>query len=210
MLNLFQLENPQDRVGDISELLEGLCVVFNRFFQYLFMYVKYFLGIGLILIGIMTLLKFRGLYRVSRVKFALMKEETAEIKDGLKGPRFVVGLFYIIIGFGLIFNYLIYFLYIILEPLPDRLIFLFINFSGNLNPQLMICLQDVSAIRSPIELTILYCIALGSFFGLFQSFILLYLFVNETKKPQELLPWLLEYIGCCILFGFNTCLPFLL
>jgi hypothetical protein len=210
MLQLFQYGSSNEMVGDLFSGLENWCIIFNQVCSLLFKYFKYILAIGLILIGIMILLKFRGIYRISRSKLAFMKDETGEIKDGLKGPRLTVGFLYILLGIGILFNFLTYFLFIILDPLPDKFIFNFINFSGGIDPQIMIRIQDVSSVQYPHELTIIYGIALGSLWGLFQLFVTFYLFVNGAKRPQHLYGWLTSTILTCLLFGFTTCLPFFL
>ncbi len=210
MMQLFQYLTPSEMLGDIGGGLENWCVVFNNFCRLLFLFLKYFLAIGLILIGIMILLKFRGIYTISRIKFAFIKDETGETKDGFKGPRIIVGFLYIILGLGIIFNFLIYFLYIIFDPLPDRFIFSFINFSGGIDPNYLIRFQDINEIQFPHEMTIIYGIALGSLGGLIQMFVTFYLLVKGAEKPQRFYKFFIGTLSCCLMFGFTTCLPFLL
>lgn len=68
-----------------------------------------------------------------------------------KKPRIIVGSVYIVIAFGILFNYLTYFLMWLLDPLPDRLIFNFINFAGIIDPLAMNRIMDISASIYPHE-----------------------------------------------------------
>ena len=101
-------------------------------------------------IGILTLLKLRGMYRGQRIKGVEPDEKNI---DQLKTPRLLVGALYIFCGFGILFNFLTYFLLIILDPLPDRFIFAFINFSGSIDPVLMNRIEDVELAIYPHEQT---------------------------------------------------------
>ena len=210
MLLLLQYSYIIDLIGDTSMDLETFCTILNTVLGLIFIYLKYIISTGLILIGFMVLLKFRGIYKISRVKFAFLKDETGEMKDGFKGPRMLVGFLYIIIGIGILFNFLTYFLYLVLDPLPDRFVFLFINFSGDLDPQFMQRIQGLSAVQYPHEQTIIYGIAYGSLSGLLQLLVTFYLFVMGAEKPQHLYGWLISTISFGLIFGFTTCLPFLL
>ncbi|GAH64186.1 unnamed protein product, partial [marine sediment metagenome] len=48
----------------------------------------------------------------------------------LTKPRIFLGSFYIVFAFGILFNWFTYFLIIVLDPLPDRFIFNYIEFAG--------------------------------------------------------------------------------
>ena len=113
-------------------------------------------------------------------------------------------------GFGIIFNFFIYFLIIILDPLPDRLLFEFINFSFSIDPKALNRFQDINKAKYPHEKTIYYILAMMSYVALLDIFICVYLIIinnNINKKTFEML-----FVGITfgILAGWTTCLPLLL
>ncbi len=113
-------------------------------------------------------------------------------------------------GFGIIFNFFIYFLIIILDPLPDRLLFEFINFSVKIDPQDLNRIKDINRAKYPHEKTIYYIVAMASYVALLDIFICIYSIIinnNINKKTFEIL---FGGIILGILAGWTTCLPLLL
>jgi hypothetical protein len=112
-------------------------------------------------------------------------------------------------GSGIMFNYLLYFLILIFEPLPDQLLQKFIidifnTYINDLNYQEYVlilfnnCLSNVFALASFIALL-----------NLFMS--IWYLLHNRSiDKPRKTLEWLTISIASGIIFGFSPCLPLLL
>ena len=112
--------NPSSPANSFLDGIENFCESFNRFAVAFFWYMKFIFVFILFAIGILTLLKMRGIYRIERTKLA---KKDAEGENMLMKPRLILGTFYICFAFGILFNYLIYFLIFILDPLPDRFLF---------------------------------------------------------------------------------------
>lgn len=205
---LFQLlsQNPAEEVFDG---LENWCILFNEFFETFFIYMKYIFVFMLFTIGIATFLKLRGMYRVQRLKGF---EPDEKMKDQLRTPRLVIGSLSIFLAIGILFNFLTYFLILILDPLPDRFIFAFINFSESIDPVLMNRIEDIEHSIYPHEKTIYYCVAIGSLTAIIQFTICVYLFVNNNnlKNPHQAMIYLMGDIITGMMCGFTTCLPFFL
>lgn len=201
--NILSLDNV---FKDIIEGLENWCIAFNDFFLIFCKYLKYIFVFIILSIGILTLLKLRGVYRQSRLV------GTDKKKDPFMKPRLILGCFYIVLGFGILFNYFTYFLIWILDPLPDRLMYNFILFSG-IDPYYLNGIMDISASQFPHEKTLYYCFSLGSLLALLQVLISLWYLINNNRlinNPRRTFLWLFTGVMEGILFGFNTCLPFFL
>ena len=179
-------------------------MVFNNFFIILCQYLKYIFVFILLFIGILTLTRLRGVYRDSRLK-GVEKE-----KDLFLKPRLIMGCAYLVLGFGIMFNYITYFLIWILDPLPDRLIYSFIDFSG-IDPFYMNRIIDINASLYPHEQTIYYCFAFGSIMSLLDILLSLWYLINNNRiinNPKNIITCLIFGVVGCILFGFTPGLAF--
>ena len=200
---ILQVDNPLD---DILGGLEAWCEAFNEFAELFFGYLKYIFAFMLIIIGISTLLKLRGYYIRER-----MKNSGDKLSSMLDKPRLILGTLYITIGFGIMFNWFTLFLLYLLDPLPDRLIFNFIDFYGGIDPTLMNRIMDFSAAIYPHEKTIYYCIALASFGAITDLAVALWYLINRVPfNPKMGISLLIGGVSTGILTGFTTCLPFFL
>ena len=199
---------PENIMEDVFSGLEQWCSTFNEFFNIYFIYLKYILVAMLILIGMMTLLRLRGVYFIERTK---LEKNTAKDELPLRRLRIWLGCFYIAFAVGIIFNFAIYLLIVILDPLPDRYIFLFLDFSGNLDPESLNRIQDLQAAKYPHEQTIYYCVALASF-GAILDFIFSFHYIINNAKANHRTTFALLMSGLTIgiLAGFTTCLPLFL
>lgn len=196
------IDNP---LNGIIKGLEDFCLAFNEFAIIFFGYMKYILSFILLAIGIMTLLKLRGIYVKERDRKG--DKKTSE-KSALTTPRLIIGIAYIVIAFGILFNFFTYFLILVLEPLPDRLIFNFLDFAGNIDPFDMNRIMDLSAAIYPHEQTIYYCAAFASFGAIVDLVIAIWYMVNRiTYNPKAEFSMLFGGIMTGILAGFTTCLP---
>ena len=199
------LNNPLE---DLLIGLEAFCLAFNEFAELFFGYMKYIIVFILLAIGISTLLKLRGHYIQERITNADV--DIKEINHYRK-PRLILGCVYIILAFGILFNYITYALMWVLDPLPDRLIFSFINFAGIIDPFTMNRIMDISASIYPHEQTIYYCVAFGSFVAVVDVIIAVWYLVNRVPfNPKMAFTLLIGGITAGILLGFTTCLPFFL
>jgi len=195
-----------DVFKDVIEGLENWCIAFNNFFLIFCKYLKYIFVLIILLIGILTLLRLRGVYRQSRLVGTDKKEDT------FTKIRLILGSLYIFLAFGILFNYLTYFLIWILEPLPDRLIYNFLDFS-DINPFNMNGIKDISMSQYPHEKTIYYCFAFGSLTSVLAILLSLWYLINNNRvitNPRATMAYLFTGVTGGILFGFTTCLPFFL
>lgn len=199
------LNNP---FTEIFSGLEAWCLEFNKFAVIFFGYMKYILFLIMFIIGILTLLKLRGHYTLDKMENG-EKEFTDNNK--LRNPRLILGSVYIALAFGILFNWLTLAMIFVLEPLPDRLIFNFINFHGIVDPYTMNRIMDISASIFPHEQTIYYCVALGSFGAITDLLIAIWYLVNRVPfNPKMGFSLLIGGVMTGILLGFTTCLPFFL
>ncbi len=198
--------SAEDVFKDIIGGLENWCIAFNNFFLIFCGYLKYIFVFIILTIGIFTLLKLRGVYSQSR------SASTEDKDDYLMKPRLILGCCYIVLAFGILFDYLTYFLLIILEPLPDRLIYNFITFSG-IDPFYLNGIMDISASQFPHEKTIYYCFSSISLTSILDILLSLWYLINNNRiinNPRRTIGFLISGVVGGILFGFNTCLPFFL
>jgi len=187
--------------------LENWCIVFNKFAQVLFMSLKFIFVFIMLSIGILTLLKLRGIHLQIRTKNVEAHE------DRLKKPRLILGGSYIFIAIGILFNFLTYFLIWALDPIPDRMIFRFINFNGNIDPHYMNRIENIENSKYPHEKTIYYCIAYFSFFCILNLLLSIWYLINNNRvisNPRKVIENLLASLIGAIFFGFTTFLPLFL
>ena len=200
----------QIKSSDITkEVLGGLenwCRTFNKFAVAFFLYMKFIFFFILLSIGILTLLRLRGIYKVERTKLA-----DADNENMLKRPRLILGTFYIAMAFGILFNYFTFFLIIVLEPLPDRFIFDFINFSGRIDPKAMNRIEDLNAAKYPHEKTIYYCVAMASLGAILDVVISIWYIIDSSNtNHRKTFTLLMSGVILGMLAGWTTCLPLFL
>ncbi|MFX1492757.1 MAG: hypothetical protein ACFFBZ_00590 [Promethearchaeota archaeon] len=179
----------------------------SNIFSISFVFLKYILSFILIILGILILFRFKKNY--SKYNINTFQNNLDE-KVVVKLSHMVLGVIYIIFGIGILSNFLIYFLIWVLDPIPDRYLFMFINFMGVFNPWGLNGINELSSLTS-LERTIFYTIALGSFFAILEIFVSIWLIVsyNRFYIKKAIINLI---IGCFlgIFTGFTTCLPLLL
>jgi len=192
---------------DVLFRIEDWCKEFNNFALTFFIYLKYIFVLILIAIGILTLLKLKGIY------FRVRTKDIKNNEDRLKNLRLFMGWTYIFFGIGILFNYLIYFLIWALDPLPDRFIFRFLNFSGNIDPEYINRVEDINASKYPHEKTVYYCFAILSFIFTLDLILCVWYLINNNRvisKPRAVIMNLIISVMGVIMFGVTTFLPFFL
>jgi len=207
MFILIKSYSPSKIEEEIINGLENWCISFNKFAQVLFISLKFIFVIIILSIGILTLLKLRGIHLQIRTK------NVEDHEDRLKKPRLILGFSYIFFAIGILFNFLTYFLIWALDPLPDRMIFSFINFNGNIDPHYMNRIENIEDSKYPHEKTIYYCIAYSSFFCVLNLLLSIWYLINNNRvssNPRKVMLNLLTSLTGAILFGFTTFLPLFL
>ena len=200
-----EISDLNDIIINIVNFFESFCIVFNQYAHIIFIILKYIFVIVLIGCGVLTLLKARGLYFKSRA----FSEKDENKTDSLTKPRLILGTAYIVIGSGILFNYLTYFLIWILDPLPDRLVFSFINLI-DIDPYAINRIADIHLAIYPHEKTIYYAISMLSFANTIHIALSIWYFLNKVRNPRDTLVILLKVVPGGILFGFTTFMPFML
>lgn len=196
---MFQLILP-----DFNETL----ALVNNFLEISFGYLKYIFAGILIIIGTLTLLSLRGRYFLERLRYS--KEE--KLKDNpLTKPRIIVGTLYIIFGLGIIWNWFIYLLIFFLDILPDRFIFIFIQFTGLVDKFALNRISDINLVVNEFEKTIYYGMAIVSFIALLSIILSArQLILGSDKSLKKAVFALIGGILMGLIVGYTTCLPLFL
>ena len=186
---------------------DGLFIEINSFIELFLVYMKYvFFGI-LLIIGILTLLSLRGKYFLERIRYSKEQKLT---DNPMTKPRLILGSVYIVIAFGILFNWFTHFLIVVLDPLPDRLIFNLIPLSDSISWFELNRLLDINKVVYPYEKTIYYGVAIASFIGILDITISLWQIINNRRDVKKSLLSLIGGIVTGIMTGFTTCLPLFL
>ena len=200
--------DPKEIIREIFFGLENWCRNFNQFSEIFFRILKYIFVSLLFIVGVLILLKLRGIYFNNKVKET--ENKSNEKNEFLNRVRMIVGIIYIFIAFGILGNFLVYFLILILDPIPDRLIFTFINFGEKIDPFFMNRISDIDKSLYPHEKTIYYSVAFASLIAVSHLSLSCWFFIisRRPSNPRKNLMHLISSLGESILFGFTTFLPF--
>ena len=194
----------------ISQILpnfDNWFITINNTIELFFGYMKFIFFAILLVIGILTLLSLRGKYFLERIRYS--KEEKLADNPMTK-PRLILGSVYIVIAFGILFNWFTYFLIAVLDPLPDRLIFNLIPLSDSISWFDLNRLLDINKVVYPYEKTIYYGAAIASFISILDITISLWQIINNGRDVKKSLFSLIGGIVTGIMTGFTTCLPLFL
>ena len=191
---------------DIIYILENFCIEFNRYALIYFQIFKYLFVIVLFGCGILTLLKARGIYFKTR---AFSSDENENKVDPLTKSRLIIGTIYIVAGSGILFNYLTYFLIWILDPIPDRLFFNFINIF-DFDPYAINRISDVNLAIHQHEKTVYYAIAMLSFVNTVHVILSIWYYYGRVKNPRKIVLNTFKYVPGAIICGFTTFMPLML
>ena len=116
-----------------------------------------------------------------------------------------------VLAFGILFDFITYFLIIILDPIPDRFALQFLNYAGVFTPWALDGVINTSNFGSPIEMTVYYAFTIASLISFVEVLVSIWLIITENiihikKVFLNLFAWI--FMG--FLFGFTTFLPLLL
>lgn len=192
----------------LNPILDEVFSNVNGFLEVFFGYLKYIFFAILLTIGVLTLFSLRGKYFLERLRYS--KEE--KLADNpLTKPRIIISTVYLLIAFGILFNWFTLFLMLILDPLPDRFVFVWIKLSGITDPFGLNVVSDISQAARPYEATIYYFVAMVSFIALLDIVISIWqMVVRDNINEKKTLLALMGGIVLGMLTGFTTCLPLFL
>jgi len=192
----------------LNPILDEVFSNVNGFLEVFFGYLKYIFFAILLTIGVLTLFSLRGKYFLERLRYS--KEE--KLTDNpLTKPRIIISSVYLVIAFGVLFDWFTYFLIIILDPLPDRFVFVFIQLSGITDPFGLNIVADINHATRPFEATIYYAVAIASFIALLDILISIWqMSVRDNIDEKKAIIALMGGIILGMLTGFTTCLPLFL
>lgn len=188
----------------------GFC---NEFFSTFFWYIKYIFSIVLILLGIFTLFRYRGLYRDQRIIELGNKKEKTAFRKKLRKSHVIVGTAYIFLGFGIIFNFLIYILIWCLEPMPDQYLIHILDYLEIFESEDIIRIFDINKTTNAFEMFIFYIIAVISLIAFMQVVISIWFITKDgTPLGNPIGTYINLLLGVVeeILVGFTTCFPLFL
>jgi hypothetical protein len=170
------------------------------FFEVIFAFLKFTLVSVLFSIGILILFRLRGVYLQQRIK-----GDPSSNNRAMRKVRLILGFTYIIIGFGILFNYLTY-----------MLIWSFRNFNGilllSLNSLTNVIPEEYCTNLSLFIELFHPIIAILSFSAILQYFMALFYLINNNRvisNPKKAIT-LLVISNIEILFFGMECLPYLL
>ena len=178
-------------LNDIFTIVQNFTVIF-------FLSMKYIFSSILLILGAYTLISLKFLdekFRDSKEKVNL---------DYLKKKKVIIGIVYLSLGMGFLFNFFAIFLYFILprDGLLSAIIFHLIN-NGDL-------LQASSVVMVSDFFTMLF--AFLSFIALLSLFLSIWILLHDRQlnNSKSIVSWMISSLILGILFGFSYCLPFLL
>lgn len=209
---LIETISPDGLIGDITGGMEAWCMQFNTFSEVLFIYLKISFIFILLVIGLMTIYRWRGFWRALRFKDMFSdKEEQKELKEKMKEPNVILGFFYIGMAVGIAFGYLTHFLFLVLDPLPDQFIYGFLNFAGYIDAETMARISNLSLSLAPHEITLYYAVAYASFFGFIDIILSIrYIIISTNNNHSTSFKLFFSGMIICTFSGFTTFMPLFL
>ncbi|MBN1802757.1 MAG: hypothetical protein JW891_14710 [Candidatus Lokiarchaeota archaeon] len=199
-MDIFQsTTNPFD---EFMKGVEGFSISFNTFISIFFISIRYIFGAILIILGVLTI------YRSRISPYFKEKQYSPQYKKN--GEKFrksgiILAVFYINIGFGIIFTYFTLLLVILLDPIPDRLIFsLFMN-SSVIDPSKVYNFSDINSISEPFDKSLYFILSIGSFLSILDIVLSLWIIFNKSHSNlrTQIILLIIGIIGC-FLTGFTT------
>ena len=208
MASNFFLSIPSDPFSDIFGQNPLMFEWLNGILEIFFSALKYVLFALLIIMSVLTLLKFRKNYNFFKVNAANKNSPEGFV---LKKKQLIGGIVYMVLAFGILFDYITYFMLIILDPIPDRFALQLLNYFGVFNPWSLDGVINTSNFVSPIETTVYYVFTVASLICFVEVLVSIWLILSENifhikKVFLHLFAWI--FMG--FLFGFTTFLPLLL
>jgi len=208
MASFFFLSIPGDPFNDIFGMSLGFLEWFNGIVAIFFSALKYVLFVLLVIMSVITLLKFKKNYAIFKSNVA-----NKNLLEGfvLKKKQLIGGVVYLLLAFGILFDFITFFFILILDPIPDRFALQLLNSFHIFNPWALTGVINMSNFGSPIETTVFYIFTTVSLICFVEVLVSVWLIITENiihikKVFLNLFAWI--FMG--FLFGFTTFLPLLL
>ncbi|MFO8019325.1 MAG: hypothetical protein R6U96_11870 [Promethearchaeia archaeon] len=193
---------------EVTKQFTGIAHAFVEFFDILFFYLKYIFVTILIFIGISTLLNYKFFKEDSKNPHRDFDE-----KDRFFNKlRVFFGFFSLFAGIGILFNYFLYLLIFLLEPISDQYIFNLLNLLTG-QDEFLNYFSEIPHDNDVFNKCLYYCFALGSFEANLRLFTLSYFLLSRKRKivvPNKAALILVESLIQALLFGFTTYLKLFL
>ena len=175
------------------------------FIVWFFISLKYTFVVILFLLGIFTLLKLRGIYFTMRLR---ENNVTTNVRTPLDKMRLLLGAFYIIFALGILFNYLTYLLYWVLDPLPDKILMDLLISTGVFEESQVERFFVVGVQINQFEEIFFCIITLLSFVAFLNVVLSIWVIVYQGRQAvRQALELLFSGLILGILLGFNTFMP---
>lgn len=179
---------------------------FNIFMSTLFIFLKYIFAGILILLGTISILRLKGMYTKERWHNPHMNKSYF-----FQNSRFIVGNVYLILGIGIIFDFMIYALILMFRLIPDMLIVPLLSSINSIPPDFLNDFFINNTLETPIQIFVYNIIGLVSFM-IFLSIILSIWFLINNRDFNISKPLISLIFGLIagFLVSFSRFLPFFL
>jgi len=171
-----------------------------NFFQIIFIFLKFTLVGILFGIGILVLFRLRGVYLQQRIKGEALNNNRA-----MRRVRLFLGFTYILTGYGILFNYLTYFLIWFFRNFNGILLFTLNSLNFMISEEFHINMTLFIELFHPI-------IAILSFAAILQYVMALFYLINNNRvisNPKNAITLLIISTIEILVFGME-CLQYLL
>ena len=208
MVSYLFLSVPADLLDDAFGGMLWICDWFNAISSAFFGAVKYLLFLILIAMSMLALLKFKKQHAIFKVN---NNDTTLEEKFTMKNKQLIIGTVYLVFAIGILFDFLTYFMLVVLEPIPDRFAFQVVNHIGVSNPWALSGVVDPSSLGSPVETMVFYIFTFVSLVCFLDILVSVWLIITENiVHIKKAFFSLFTGVFFGFLVGFTTFLPLLL
>lgn len=188
----------------ILQLLDNFLDLFNSFCSLFFVVMKFLLGIILISIGIFTTMRLRGVYFLGRIRFG--QEDSSD--NQLTRVGAFVGSFYMVLGFGIVFNYAIYLFMFLFDSFPEPYLFSLIDMVIKEIPLSIPINIGINGL--PYEKAIYYGFCFVSFLSFLLLFVSTYSLTIRMQNIAKNIKLLITSVIAELFFGFTIFMPLML
>jgi hypothetical protein len=209
MASFFFLNLSVNQIGDIFGNISWIFNWFNDISSVFFGAVKYLLFLILLTMSLLAFLKFKKHHAILKVNNS--NDMTLEQKYSMKNKHLIIATVYLVFAFGILLDFLTYFMLVVLEPIPDRFAFQLVNYAGITNPWTLYGVVDPSSLGSPVETMVFYIFTYVSLVCFLDILVSVWLIITENiVHIKKAFFSLFTGVFFGFLVGFTTFLPLLL